>query len=61
MKHLLIVYHTRTGGALQMARAAAAGAASVSTVATRLLAAPEAGPGELLAAYGRPLSCSRTG
>ena len=36
MKRLLIVYHSVTGGTLQMARAAAAGAAREPTVTVRL-------------------------
>lgn len=52
MKTLLIVYHTQTGGSLQMARAAAAGASAEATVTTRLRHAPEAGPADVLAADG---------
>lgn len=52
MKSLLIVYHTQTGGSLQMARAAAAGAQAETTVTTRLLHASDAGPEEVLAADG---------
>ena len=52
MKTLLIVYHTQTGGSLQMAEAAAAGAAVEAGVATRLLHAAEAGPADVLAAAG---------
>lgn len=52
MKSLLIVYHTQTGGSLQMARAAAAGAQAETTVTTRLLHAGDAGPEEVLAADG---------
>lgn len=50
MKTLLIVYHSLTGGTLQMARAAAAGAASEAEVETRLRHAPDAGPADVLAA-----------
>jgi len=46
MKHLLIVYHSRTGGTRQMAEAAAEGARS--EIETRLLGADEAGPEDLL-------------
>jgi multimeric flavodoxin WrbA len=49
---LLIVFHSITGGTAQMAQAAAAGAARETTVQTRLLPAPQAGPGDLLAADG---------
>jgi len=52
MKTLLIVYHSMTGGTLQMAQAATAGAATEAAVAARLLHASEAGPGDLLAADG---------
>ncbi|WP_407279285.1 NAD(P)H-dependent oxidoreductase [Aromatoleum evansii] len=52
MKTLLIVYHTMTGGTLQMAHAAAAGAAADGSVAVRLLHAHEAGADDVLAADG---------
>ena len=52
MKTLLIVYHTMTGGTLQMARAAAAGAATEAAVQVRLLRAPEAEAADLLGADG---------
>ena len=52
MKTLLIVYHSMTGGTLQMAQAARAGAATEAAVAARLLHASEAGPGDVLAADG---------
>ena len=52
MKTLLIVFHSRTGGTEQMARAAATGAATESAIRTRLLRAPDAGPDDLLAAEG---------
>ena len=52
MKTLLIVYHSMTGGTLQMAQAARAGAATEAAVVARLLHASEAGPGDLLAADG---------
>lgn len=52
MKTLLIVYHTQTGGSLQMARAAAAGAEGEMAVTTRLLHAGDAGPEEVLDADG---------
>lgn len=50
MKTLLIVYHSMTGGTEQLARAAAAGARGEDGVQVRLLAAPQAGPDEVLAA-----------
>ncbi len=49
---LLIVYHTMTGGTLQMANAAAAGARNESEVQVRLLHASGAGPADVLAADG---------
>ena len=52
MKGLLIVYHSMTGGALQMARAAAEAAAAQGGVDVRLLHAPDAGPHDVLAADG---------
>jgi NAD(P)H-dependent FMN reductase len=52
MKTLLIVWHSRTGGARAMAAAAAQGAAHESEVATRSLPAAEAAPEDLLAADG---------
>ena len=52
MKTLLIVWHSRTGGAEQMAKAAARGAAAEPDVSTRLLEAEAAGPDDLLAGDG---------
>jgi len=52
MKTLLIVYHTMTGGTLQMAGAAAEGAGADGSVAVRLLHAREAGPDDVLGADG---------
>jgi multimeric flavodoxin WrbA len=52
MKILLVVYHSMTGGALQMAYAAAAGAARAAELHVRILAAPEAQAGDVLAADG---------
>jgi multimeric flavodoxin WrbA len=52
MKTLLIVYASVTGGARQMAEAAARGAASEAGVHCRLLRADEAGAGDVLAADG---------
>jgi multimeric flavodoxin WrbA len=50
MHTLLIIYHSMTGGSLQMARAAASGAAAEPAVTVRLRHAPEAGPDDMLAA-----------
>lgn len=52
MKTLLIVYHSMTGGTLQLAQAAARGASTESEVQVRLLPAPQAGPQDVLAADG---------
>ena len=52
MKTLLIVWHSMTGGSAQMAQAAADGARGEADVAVRLLAAPQAGPDDMLAADG---------
>jgi len=52
MKTLLIVYHSMTGGALQMAQAAAAGAATEPDVVPRLLHASAAGGDDVIAADG---------
>jgi multimeric flavodoxin WrbA len=52
VKTLLFVYHSTTGGTLQMARAAVAGAAAEAGVHTRLLHAPDAGPADVLDADG---------
>ena len=52
MKTLLIVYHTMTGGARQMAHAAARGAAQEPGVRTRVMQAREAGPDDVLQAHG---------
>jgi multimeric flavodoxin WrbA len=57
VKQLLIVYHTQTGGTLQMARAAAAGAERESTIAVRLAAATAAGPADLLESSGYLFAC----
>ena len=51
-KTLLIVYHSMTGGTLQMAEAARAGAVLGGGVAVRLLHAAQAGPQDVLAADG---------
>lgn len=52
MKTLLIVYHSLTGGTLQMAEAAARGAGGEAGVRTRLLHARDAGPDDVLEADG---------
>lgn len=52
MKTLLIVYHTLTSGTLQMAKAAAEGAAAEASVSVRLLHASEAGAEDVLDADG---------
>ena len=52
MHKLLIVFHSKTGGAYQMAQAAASGAASEPEVHINLIHAAEAGPDELLQANG---------
>jgi multimeric flavodoxin WrbA len=49
---LLVVYHTMTGGTLQMARAAADAASRAGEVDVRLLHARDAGPDDVLAADG---------
>ncbi len=52
-KTLLIVYHTLTGGTLQMAQAAAGGADDAEdSLNVRLVRAPQAGPADLLSADG---------
>jgi multimeric flavodoxin WrbA len=57
MKSLLIVWHSRTGGARQMAEAAALGAGAEPGVATRLVPADEATPEDLLSADGYLFAC----
>ncbi len=52
MKTLLIVFHTMTDGARQMAEAAARGAATEPQVRVRLLPARDAGPDDVLQAQG---------
>ena len=52
MKTLLIVYHSMTGGTLQMARAAAEGAAAEPALKVELLHAPDADSKDLLRADG---------
>jgi NAD(P)H-dependent FMN reductase len=57
VKKLLIVHHSRTGGALQMAQAAATGARREPTVTVRLESATAAGPDALLEADGYLFVC----
>lgn len=52
MKKILIVYHTITGGTLQMARAAAEGADSEPEVQVKFVHASEAGIQDVLEADG---------
>ena len=52
MKTLLVVYHSKTGGARQMAEAAAQGACGEASIKTRLLTAVDAQPDDVLAADG---------
>jgi multimeric flavodoxin WrbA len=52
MKTLLIVYHTMTGGTLQMARAAAAGAATEGAFQVKLMRAADAAANDVLEADG---------
>lgn len=52
MKTLLIVYHSMTGGTLQMAQAAQAGAATETALTVKLMHARDAAAGEMLAADG---------
>jgi len=52
MKHLLVVFHSMTGGARQMAEAVVRGGASEAAVQTRLLRAGDTTAGDVLAADG---------
>jgi NAD(P)H-dependent FMN reductase len=52
VKTLLIVFHSLTGGTWAMAQAAADGASDEPEVTVRLLAAPDAGPEDVLGADG---------
>jgi multimeric flavodoxin WrbA len=52
MKTLLIVYHSMTGGTLQMARAAAAGAGTEPAIRVSLLGAADAHAEDVLNAAG---------
>jgi multimeric flavodoxin WrbA len=57
MKTLLIVWHSRTGAARQMAEAAMRGAQAEPGIAVRSLFADEAQPADLLAADGYLFAC----
>ena len=57
MKQLLIVYQSLTGGAQQMARAAADGAAAADGVAVQIMTAPQTVPKHVLAADGYLFVC----
>ena len=57
MKSLLIVYHSVTGGTLQMAEAAATAARREAGVTVRLEAAAAAGPQALLECDGYLFAC----
>ncbi len=57
MKRLLIVYHTVTGGTLQMARAAAAGAAREPDIEVCLQTATATGAADLLESAGYLFAC----
>ena len=52
MKTLLIVYHSMTGGAQQLAHAAARGASAIGEVHVELMRAPDARPQDVIAADG---------
>jgi hypothetical protein len=57
MKTLLIVQHSRTGGARQMAEAAAGAARAEPDVAVRVLPAAETGPPDVLGADAYIFAC----
>ena len=57
MKTLLIVFHSRTGGARQMAEAAGRGAGAEGAVTVRLLHATDADPADVLTADGYIFAC----
>jgi multimeric flavodoxin WrbA len=58
VKNVLIVYHSTTGGTLQMAEAAATGARREAGVTVRLQTASATGPQELLEADGYLFACA---
>ncbi len=57
MKRLVILWHSRTGTAQALAKAAAHGAGRIASVETRLLRAEDAEADELLAADGLLFAC----
>jgi multimeric flavodoxin WrbA len=57
MKQLLIVYHSQTGGTLQMAQAAANAATRESSISVRLQAAEDTGPEAVLESSGYLFAC----
>jgi len=57
MKQLLIVYHSLTGGTLQMAQAAAKGATQESSISVRLEVAKDTGPEVVLESSGYLFAC----
>lgn len=57
VRSVLIVYHSATGGTLQMAQAAATGARREAGVTVRLQAAAASGPQALLEADGYLFAC----
>lgn len=57
MKTLLVVWHSRTGGARQMAETAASAASAEPQVLVRSVFAPDAQPDDLLAAAGYLFAC----
>ena len=57
MKTLLIVWHSRTGAARQMAGAAVAGAEGEREVAVRLLPAADTDAADMLSADGYLFAC----
>jgi NAD(P)H-dependent FMN reductase len=57
LKTLLTVWHSRTGGARQMAEAAAEAASTESQVTVRSVFAADATPDDLLAAEGYLFAC----
>ena len=57
MKQLLIVYHSLTGGTLQMAQAAAKGATQESSISVRLEVAQDSGPEGVLESSGYLFAC----
>lgn len=56
-KTLLVIYHSMTGGARQMAEAACDGASREAAVEARLLPAPDVQPADVLEADGYLFAC----